>query len=198
MPLAMVRQTIITVDKLLIAGKQKWCDVFVTCIRSKTVAYTTLIYFIENSTRDKIRRDVGDLEAIPTELLTPSQVSLYEYLKGKLNIFEEKQINGYRQRIRGLPKYEQREPNIAFYAQLEKCSAPRTVVGELRHKNVEVDSDDTMLMDIATDFYSDLYTPSPVDESVQEGHVDHTLTDQQNVCLTRTCPKSSYSKPCTT
>ena len=33
-----------------------------------------------------------------------------------------------------------------------------------------------------TAFYTDLYTPSPVEESVQEkllGNVDHTLTDQE-------------------
>ena len=47
-------------------------------------------------------------------------------------------------------------------------------------------SDNKMLMDIATDFYTDLYTPSPVVELVQErllGHVDHTPTDQQKCML---------------
>ena len=37
-----------------------------------------------------------------------------------------------------------------------------------------------------TAFYTDLYTPSPVEESVQEkllGNVDHTLTDQEKCML---------------
>ena len=48
-----------------------------------------------------------------------------------------------------------------------------------------------MMMDIATDFYTDLYTPSPVDESVQEkllGHVGYTLTNQQK-CMRDADPK---------
>ena len=48
---AMVRQTIVNVDKSNILDKQRWWDVFLTCIRSKTVTYTKHKYFIENSTR---------------------------------------------------------------------------------------------------------------------------------------------------
>ena len=69
---------------LTITDKQKWWDNFLTCIRSNTVAYTKRKYFIENSTRDRLRRDLAELEAAPTELLTSSQISQYEYLKGKL------------------------------------------------------------------------------------------------------------------
>ena len=87
---------------------------------------------------------------------------------------------------RGLPKYEQREPDIAFYAKLEKRSAQRTVIGELRDKSGDVYTDNVNLLNIVTAFYTDLYTPSPVEESVQEkllGNVDHTLTDQEKCML---------------
>ena len=86
----------------------------------------------------------------------------------------------------GLPKYEQREPDIAFYAKLQQRSAHSTVIGELRNKNGEVYSDNPPLLNIVTDFYTDLYTPSPVDVSVQEkllGNVDRTLTNQQRCVL---------------
>ena len=117
------------------------------------------------------------LEAIPADRLTSSQAGHYNVLKGKLRLLEEKLIDGYRQRTRGLPTYEQLEPDIAFYAKLEKRSAQRTVIGELRDQNGEVHSDNQNLMHIVTDFYTDLYTPSLVDESVQEkllGNVDRT------------------------
>ena len=126
------------------------------------------------------------MEALPSERLTPSQTAHYNFLKEKLKIFEEKLIAGYRQRTRGLPKYEQREPDIEFYAKLEKRSAQRTVIGELRDKNGDVYADNPNLIHIVTDFYTELYTPSPVDASVQEkllGNVDHTLTDQQKCML---------------
>ena len=119
------------------------------------------------------------MEALPSERLTPSQTAHYNLLKEKLNIFEEKLIAGYRQRTRGLPKYEQREPDIEFYAKLEKPSAQRTVIGELRDKNGDVYTDNPNLIHIVTDFYTDLYTPSPVEESVQEkllGNVDPMTT----------------------
>ena len=38
-------------------------------------------------------------------------------------LFEEELVDGYRQRTRGLPAYEQGEHDIAFYAKLEKRSA---------------------------------------------------------------------------
>ena len=183
---AMVRQTIVNVDKLNIVDKQRWWDIFLTCLRSKTVDYTKRKYFIENSTRDRIKRDLLALEAVSADRLTSSQAGHYNFLKGKLRILDEKLIDGYRQRTRGLPKYEQREPDIAFYAKLEKRSAQRTVIGELRDKNGEVHSDNQNLMHVVTDFYTDLYTPSPVDESVQEkllGNVDRTLTARQQAML---------------
>ena len=180
----MVRQTIVNVDKVHIPDKQKWWDIFLACIRSKTIAYTKRKHFIENSTRYKLKKDLLNLEALPSERLTPSQTAHYNFLKEKLKIFEEKLIAGYRQRTRGLPKYEQREPE--FYAKLEKRSAQRTVIGELRDKNGDVYADNPNLIHIVTDFYTELYTPSPVDASVQEkllGNVDHTLTDQQKCML---------------
>ena len=124
----MVRHTIVNVDKLNILDKQRWWDIFLTCIRSKTVAYTKQKYFIENSTRERIKKDLVALEAIPADRLSSSQAGHYNFLKGKLRLLEEKLVDGYRQRTRGLPAYEQREPDIAFYAKLEKRSAQRTVI----------------------------------------------------------------------
>ena len=43
-------------------------------------------------------------------------------------MLEGKLIDGYSQRTRGFPKYEKREPDIAFYAKLEKRSAQKTVI----------------------------------------------------------------------
>ena len=134
--------------------------------------YTKKKHSIENACRSRFREDLLRLEAVPTDQLTPSQAAV---LKEKLKTFEEKLIEGYRHRNRGLPRYEQREPDIEFYAKLEKRSAQRTVIGELRHKDGTVYSEQHLL-DITTDFYTELYTPNSVDESVQEkllGYVDH-------------------------
>ena len=52
--IGMIRQTIVNVDKLNILDKQ-WWDIFLTCISSKIVAYTTHKRSIENSTRNKLK-----------------------------------------------------------------------------------------------------------------------------------------------
>ena len=54
----MVRQTIVNLDRLHILDKEKWWDIFLICIRSKTVAYTKQKHFIENSTHHKIKNDL--------------------------------------------------------------------------------------------------------------------------------------------
>ena len=69
---------------------------------------------------------------------------------------------------------------------MEKRSAQRTVIGELRDKKGDVYSDNENLMKIVTDFYIDLYTPTSVDDSVQEkllSNVDQKLTNQQQCML---------------
>ena len=182
---AMVRQTIANVDKLPIQDPQKWWDTFLTSVRSKTVENTKREHSIENECRNRLCEDLLRLEAVPTDLLTPSQAARYAFLKEKSKTFEEKLIEGHRHRTRGLPRYEQREPDIEFYAKLEK-SAQRTGIRELRHKNGTVYSDNQHLLEIKTDFCTELYTPNSVDESVQEkllGNVDHKLTDQQKCML---------------
>ena len=148
----LVRQTITHVDTLNTLENQKWWDISLTTIRLKTVDYTKQKYFIENSIREKIKQDLLTLEAIPSERLTPSKASHYNFLKERYRIFQEKLIDGYRQRTRGHPKYEQREPDIELYAKLEKRSSKRTLIGELR-PNGEVYSDNKNLMNIVTDVY---------------------------------------------
>ena len=59
-----------------------------------------------------------------------------------------------------------------------KNSAQRTVIWEIWDKNRDEYTDNPNLISMVTAFYTNLYTPSPVDESVQEkllGNVDHTF-----------------------
>ena len=178
----MVRQTIDNVDRLNIEDKQQWWDIFLSSVRSKTVEYTKQKHTIENSARDAIRKGLLDIEAIPADQLSPRQTTHYTYLKEKFGVFEGKLVEGYRQSTRGFPKYEQRDPDIASYAKLQQRSAQSTVIWELRHKDGEVYSGNPTLLNIVTDFYTDLYTPSPVDASAQEkllSNVNRTLTNQQ-------------------
>ena len=68
----MVRETIINVDNLHIVNPQKWWDIFLTCIRSKTIAYTKQKHFIENSTRDKLRERFIEFGGTPLRTAYPA------------------------------------------------------------------------------------------------------------------------------
>ena len=133
--------------------------------------YTKQKHTFENSARDAVRKGLLDIEAFPADLLSPRQTTHYTYLKERLCGFEEKLVEGYRQRTRGHPKYEQREPDIAFYAKLQQRSAHSTVVGELRHKDGEVYSDNPTLLNIVTDFYTDHPCPEKTFRLLKNTHL---------------------------
>ena len=164
----LIENTVENVNSLTLLDKQRWWDVFLTAVRSKTIFYTKQKHFVETTTRDLLRRDLLRLEAVPPDQLTPDQSALYGFLKEKLRLFEETQIEGYRRRTRGLPRYEQSEPDIAFYANLEKRSAQKGVIGELKDHTGRVFSDSAHLLPIADRFYRELYTPAVTSTPTQD------------------------------
>ena len=149
----MIEKTFHNVNNLGITDKRTLWDVFLTCVRSKTVGYTKRKHFLTNSIRRRLHDDILKLEALPDDRMTTLQHRLAT-LKGSLRIYEESEIDGYRTRTRGLPKYETHEPNIEFFAKLEKRRAQHTVIGELQDKNGSLFSDRENLIRITTDFYN--------------------------------------------
>ena len=129
----MIEETFHNVNSLGITDKRTLWDVFLTCVRS--VGYTKRKHFLTNSIRRCLREDVLKLEALPDDRMTTLQHHRLTTLKGSLRIYEEREIDGYRTRTRGLPKYETHEPNIEFFAKLEKRRAEHTDIGELQDKD---------------------------------------------------------------
>ena len=103
------------------------------------------------------------------DMMTAQQHNRYRTLQESLKGYEEKEIEGYRTRTRGLPKYEMHEPNIGFFAKLEKRRAKNTVIAELQDLNGSVFSDRENLLRITAKFYTQLYTSSPVSRQTQYG-----------------------------
>ena len=58
-------ETSVKLNKLNL-DEEKWWDIFLTCIQSKTVYYTKQKYAIK-SFHDRIKKDLLKLEVIPTE-----------------------------------------------------------------------------------------------------------------------------------
>ena len=150
----MIEETFHNVNNLGITDKRTLWDVFLTCVRSKTAGYTRRKHFLTNSIGRRLRDDILKLEALPDDRMTTLQHHRLTTLKGSLRIYEEREMDDYRTRTRGLPKYETHEPNTEFFAKLEKRRAQHTVIGELQDKDGSLFSDRENLIRITTDFYN--------------------------------------------
>ena len=155
----LIELTVVEVDSLTGLDAQRWWDVFLSAVRSKTIDYTSRKRLVEKTTRSLLHQDLLRLEAVTFDRLTPAQQGLYAHLKERLRVFEEKEVEGYRCRLKGLPQYEQSAPDIAFYATLEKRRARKALLGELADATGQVYSDIDHLIPIVTEFYQGLYTP---------------------------------------
>ena len=135
--------------------------------RSKTVIYTKRKHFLEASIRKRFSDEMVKLEAIPQDMMTAQRHNRYRTLQESLKGYEEKEIEGYRTRTRGLPKYEMHETNIEFFAKLEKRQAKNTVIVEPQDIDGSVYSDRDNLLRITAKFYTQLYTSSPINRQTQ-------------------------------
>ena len=163
---AMVRQIIENVDRFNIEDTQQWWDIFLSSVRSKTVEYTKQKHTVENSARDDVRKGLLDIEAIPADQLSPRQTAHYTYLKEKLRRFEEIG-RGLSPAHSGAPQVRTTRTRHRILRETAATKHQQHRYWELRHKDGEVYSDNPTLLNIVTDFYTDLYTQSPVDVSVQ-------------------------------
>ena len=182
----LVEDTVAKVNQVCGVNGPGWWELFLLCIRSKTLSYTKKKHFLEKEVMTHLRKDLQFYEAIPHDILTAEQAARYQVLRESLRLHEEKEVDGYRARTKGVPKYEQKEPAIAFYAKLEKRKGQKNVIGELKDKEGHVFSDKDNLLRIVHDFYQDLYTPCPVDLRVQDTllhNIDKKVSEAHKVML---------------
>ena len=110
-----------------------------------------------------------EIEETPLELQKENISEKYNYLKQKLKEIEEKEIEGYKTRTKYLPTYEKGEADIAFYSKIEERNIPKNIIGQLAEtKDGKIYADNKNIMNIATKFYTNLYTPSKVNTKTQE------------------------------
>ena len=156
----MIEETVNNINNLGITDVKTWWNVFLTCVRSKTVIYTKRKHFLDASIRKRFSDEMVKLEAISQDMMTAQQHNRYRTLQESLKGYEEKEIEGYRTRTRGLPKYEMHEPNIEFFAKLEKRRAKNIVIGELQDIDGSVFSDRENLLRITAKFYCQVLHPT--------------------------------------
>ena len=178
----LIEQTVQRMEqKLPSISAVDWWDMFILVVRNKTINYSTQKKYTENEVKKSILEDLEKMEAIPTDL-TIEQKRQYNHLVQRHKKILEKEIQGYQIRTRGFPKYEIKEPDIEFYAKLEKRSYQKSVIGELMEEKGTLYSDNENIIKIATEYYTKLYTPAPVHYIKQQTllkNVDKKLTTQK-------------------
>ena len=113
------------------------------------------------------RCELLTLEAIPPTVITSTQTDRLKLTRDRLREMELEEIAGYRARIKGLPRYELKEPNIQFYANMERKKGGKQTINELKDKNGIPKQETSDILNIVTDFYTDLFTLSTTSKSMQ-------------------------------
>ena len=101
---------------------------------------------------------------------------------------EARRAEGHRVRAR-VPDFEGKEPGIAYISKMEKFRAGRNLIYALRDKEGRVRYGTKGVLDIAYDFYTDLYTSQGTDAQIQDrilGALDASLSEgSRDMCDAR-------------
>ena len=153
----MIEQTVYRMEeKLHTISAVDWWDLFILMVRNKTIAYSTQKKYVETEVKRFLEKEIGKIEAIPQDNMTFEDKRNYKYIKARFKEIQEKEILGHQIRTRGFPKYEMKEPDIQFYAKLEKRSFQKTIIAELEDEDGKIYSNNENLIRIATRYYKEL------------------------------------------
>ena len=164
-----VEETINELEELCIENEiEKW-EIFLLTIKSKSISYSQTKNRIKTRMKNTIVKQIFEMEENPLKLKENGNLAQYNYLKQKIKEIEEIEIEGYLRRIKYLPTYEKNEPDIAFYSKLEEKKIAKEVIGQLAEsKEGKIYTDNKNITKIATNFYTDLYTPNKVNTRTQD------------------------------
>ena len=170
----LVDETLAEFENLDIECKKDQWEVFLLTIRSKSLTYSKNKNMIQRNLKKELIRQILQMEESEIE---PGNSQHYNFLKQRLKEIEHKEIEGYIKRIRYMPSHEKNEPEVAFYAKLEKKKVAQSTIGQLAEsEGGKIYADKENMLNIATNFYTDLYTPDRVNPKTQDKLLKHIKT----------------------
>ena len=135
---------------------EKWL-ILIQTITIETQVYCKSKRHYEKKIKAQCEKKIETLEQHPQLNSNEQLHKEYEYCLDKLNNWHKQQVEGHQTRIKTQPKLEHGEPNIAFFAEIEKKSSKKKMITHLMNEEGEMKNDTSSLMQIATDFYTKLY-----------------------------------------
>ena len=146
----------------------EWWELLLITVRSLSVSYSQKKKYLEKEVKKHWTRELVELEAVPVQALSPTKLARLKIVHERLKFLEEQEVEGHRIRTRFVPKYEHSDPNVSFYAKLEKRSIKKNSISSLKDENGAFKSTTRDILDLTTKFYTSLYTATPTVQSSQE------------------------------
>ena len=165
--------------------KGTWWEVFLLAVRSHAIAYTKHKSRIKNKLKASLISSLERIQAIPPQFLYPHLLLHMEYLQEQLKKLQLQEVEGYIIRSR-LPRFEDKEPNIEHYAQLEKSRSKANIISILTNPQGQECTHHNEILTCTHEFYTQLYTSTPIDSNKQDqllNKVDVHLTQTQQTTL---------------
>ena len=131
--------------------------VLLDTIRIETQIYCSRKSFYEKRIQNMCEKNISLLEQNPLLAQNDELHRDYEYYVDTLNTWTIKKIRGHQARVKTQPTFEFGEPNISFFANLEKKTAKKKHISELRNKTGEFKHETADIKEIAVDFYTELF-----------------------------------------
>ena len=146
----------------------RW-QTFTMLAKSRSITYSKIRNHTKNRIKKRLQKQMEIIEENPSNIEDESTLNHYNHIKRRLKKIQLEEIEGYKKRLRLSAPYEQAEPDIAFFAKLQKKKISDDTIGQLaEHKEGQIYTDKEKLIEISTKFYKSLYTPNKVNTATQD------------------------------
>ena len=164
----LITDTITNFESFVCDDPSEWWDILHLKIRSLTVDFSRRKHFLENHVKREWINELTYFEALDIKSLSSLQLERLKTIQERIKLLEEQETEGHRIRTRYLPKYEHSDPNVSFYAKLEKRTIQKNVIMCLKDENgCEVNKSND-LMNVVSKFYTNLYSATKTCKKTQK------------------------------
>ena len=175
---------------------ERWL-VFIETISIETKVYCAKKNRIEKKIKKICEEKIKILEKNSSVSQDDQLHREYEYYSMKLNDWDRKMIDRYQTRIKTQPRLEPGEPNISFFADLEKRESKKKNITHIMGADGEIKHDTETMKSIATDYYTKLFDTKPTDARTAQkllGNIKKQITPQQKLDLDTVITKEELEK----
>ncbi len=149
----------------IVNPRDRW-DLIGIVIRGITRKYTTLKSQVKNALKKLVLYKINEFEHYDRDL-SSKEKEQYLYYKEKFKHITESEIEGHKIRTRGQPTYEINEPDISFFAKLEKKSQSKNNISQLQDEEGNLKTTSEEMLKIAENYYTKLFSTSVTQRAKQ-------------------------------